>query len=286
MEAALLRHSHDGIDPERAIDQLVRMSLVERSRNFENVDYLSVPLSAAIFGREKLEVAAARPAIIEDVRFVQALGSSDISTDTRGLLPRLERLFSEAAKRIDAGIATLQETRPTLEFLARGYSQAWLLLSRFERDARQDGWEERSAEYIRRYLQAEPNGLEANSAWRDLESLYRQMGDDVAACGAFLRMAEISPPPLERLSGVANWLNGSDQIRQSLTTDERASVFLPLAGLIEKHIREATPTDLSRLGWLYLNSGELARAKEIAEMGLAKDRDNIHCYRLLERVSQ
>ena len=286
MEAALLRHAQEGVDPESAIDQLVRMSLIERSTDSEGVDYLSVPLSAAIFGREKLEVAAARFVILEDVRFLQALGASDIKTDTRGLLPRLERLFSDAGKKIEAGEATLQETRPVLEFLARGYEKAWLLLSRFERDAQEEGWETRAAEYVRMYLQAEPNGEEAYNAWRDLESLYRQVDDAVAGCGAFIRAAEISEPPLERLSAMANWLNGSDRARQNLTLDERAAVFLPLAGLMEKHLKEATSTDLSRLGWLYLNTGDVGRAREIAELGISKDRTNMHCTRLLERLTQ
>ena len=98
--------------------------------------------------------------------------------------------------------------------------------------------------------------------------------------GRFIRIAEISAPPLERVSAMANWLNGSDSARQNFAPDQRAAVFLPLAGLMEAHLSEATSTDLSRLGWLYLNSGEAIRAKEIAELGIARDNTNIHCAQL------
>ncbi|MBY6059477.1 NB-ARC domain-containing protein [Leisingera daeponensis] len=286
VEAALLRHAHEGVDPERAIDQLVRMSLVERHTDVEGIDNLHVPLSAALFGKDKLEVTATRSVILEDVRFLQTLGATDIKTDSRGLMPRLERLFKHFAERIERKDISIAEVRPVFEFLARGYTKAWLLLSRVEQDTQEEGWEGRAAEYIQRFLQSDPAKVDSIVAWRDLQSLYQRMGDEISECEAFIRMAEVSDPPIERISAMANRLNRSPNARNNFTSDDRATVFLPLARLMERHIQEASATDLSRLGWLYLNSGETARAKEIAELGISKDSENIHCSRLIDRLSQ
>jgi len=284
MEATLLRNSYEGIDPESAIDQLVRTSLVERTKDAEGIDNLTVPLSASIFGRAKLQVAANRALMLDDVRFLQSLGASDIKTDNRGLLPRMERLFSDIALKIEHGNTALSEVRPVLEFLARGYAKTWLLISRLEADSGEEDWEERAAEYLRRYLQVEPNGADAQAAWQELELLYRKQDDAIAGCGAFIRAAEYSDPPLARISSMANWLNSNYKAKQSLSVDERAAVFLPLASLMEQHITEASATDLSRLGWLYLNTGDVRRAKEVTELGIERDPMNLHCEKLLERL--
>lgn len=285
VEAALLRHAHEGADPERAIDQLVRMSLVERHTDMEGIDNLNVPLSAALFGKEKLEVTSAQSVIREDVRFLQTLGATNIKTDARGLMPRLEKLFSHFAAQIERQDTSIADVRPVFEFLARGYTKAWLLLSRLEQDTREDGWEKRAAGYIERFLQSESTKGDALTAWSDLQSLYQRMDDEIAECEAFIKSAEISDPPFERISSMANRLNKSQSARNNLTSDDRATVFLPLARLMEIRIEEASATDLSRLGWLYLNSNEPKRAKEIAEHGLEKDPTNIHCARLIDRLS-
>ncbi|WP_457825793.1 hypothetical protein, partial [Staphylococcus aureus] len=56
VEATLLRHHADGTDPEHAIDELVRMSLVDRTRASDKTIFLGVPLAAALFGMKKLNV--------------------------------------------------------------------------------------------------------------------------------------------------------------------------------------------------------------------------------------
>lgn len=284
VEAALSRHAEGGIDPETAIDQLVRTSLVERTQSQEKSDHLSVPLSAAIFGKAKLEVAANRALIMDDVRFLQLFGASTVKGNEAELLPRIRRFFSDVAKRIEREETSLSDNRSVLEFLARGYSETWLLLSRIEADSAEEGWKERSAEYIRRYLQDEPSGGYAQQAWQDLEAIYKKQDDAIAACGAFLRIAEFTSPPLERISSMASWLNASLKTHYNLSVDERAAVFMPLAKLLEQHIQSAGATDLSRLGWLYLHCGNVDRAREVADLGLNRDSSNIYCARLLERL--
>ena len=57
VEAVSLRHGTDAGDPDVAIDELVRMSLIERTAASDDQEFLEVPLAAALFGRRKLAVS-------------------------------------------------------------------------------------------------------------------------------------------------------------------------------------------------------------------------------------
>jgi hypothetical protein len=87
--------------------------------------------------------------------------------------------------------------RPVLEFVARGYSPAWLLLADLELEL--GGGLGASAYYLRRFLAEKPRAQEAQIAWQRLITVYRAMNNVVGGCSAFLRAAEISEPPLYQI---------------------------------------------------------------------------------------
>jgi hypothetical protein len=76
VEAVLMRHGSDGVNPGTAVDELVRMSLVERTRAEDETDFLAVPLTAAMFGKKKLEVSPHRELIENDIRLLQEIGAT------------------------------------------------------------------------------------------------------------------------------------------------------------------------------------------------------------------
>ena len=67
--------------------------------------------------------------------------------------------------------------------------------------------------------------------------------------------------------------------------DDRKALFTPLVRLMEARLVEASATDLSRLAWLHLHSGNDQRALEVAERGLEREPDNIYCRRLVIKLS-
>ncbi|RWM22827.1 MAG: hypothetical protein E5X53_23500 [Mesorhizobium sp.] len=120
VEAVLLRHGSGDGDPETGIDQLVRMSLIERTTAGDDADFLEVPLAAALFCRRKLEVSPLRAVIESDIRFLQDIGATAASGLKDGVRPRVEAFFRKAARRMNAG-ASMEELRPLLEFLAQRF---------------------------------------------------------------------------------------------------------------------------------------------------------------------
>jgi hypothetical protein len=281
VEAVLLRYGNGSTSAEAGIDQLVRMSLIERTAANDGTDFLEVPLTAALFGRRKLEVSPNRTLIESDIKFLQDIGATALSGLKEGIRPRIQTFFRRAARKIGEGSASLTDLRPVLEFLARGYPPAWLLLSELELEI--SGLPSVAAECIRRYLESGPAPADMRAAWQQLVSLYRIGGDVVGACGAFLKAAEITPPPLDEISAMANWLNTAPELKADMDLGERSALFRPLARLMEAHLTEASSSDLSRLAWLHLHSGDTGRARTIAEVGLERDPNNIHCQRLLSR---
>ena len=116
------------------MDQLSHVSLIERTPAKDGTDFLEVPLTAALFGKRKLEVSPERALIESDIRFLQDVGATATSGLKEGIRPRVETFFRKAARKIGEGNATLQELNPVLEFFACNYPPAWLLLSELEQE--------------------------------------------------------------------------------------------------------------------------------------------------------
>jgi hypothetical protein len=285
VEATLLRYGTDGASPEKAIDELVRMSLVERTRAPDGTDFVGVPLAAALFGAKKLQVSPHRQLIENDIRFLQDVGATTTTGVKDGIRPRMAAFFRKIAKRIADGSASLDGMRPVLEFVARSYHPAWLLLADIQREFGGDAALEASANYLRRFLEEEPTGEEAQLAWQQLISIYRETRNVVGGCSAFVRAAKISDPPLYQITSMANWLNSEREIIDRMDVIERSALFKPLAGLLEGHLKVASATDLSRLAWLHLHAGDGQRALEVAELGLRRDPENRHCQSLVDRLT-
>jgi hypothetical protein len=285
VEATLLRHHADGTDPEHAIDELVRMSLVDRTRASDKTIFLGVPLAAALFGMKKLNVHPHRQLIESDIRFLQDIGATATTGLKEGIAPRMEAFFKKAAKRISEGGTSFEEMRPILEYVARSYHPAWLLLAQINRECEGEVGIEATAGYLRRFLEENPSAEESEQAWQQLIAIYRATGNVIGGCSAFLRAAEIKDPPLHQITSMAHWLNSEREIIDRMSVVERGDLFKPIASLLESYIRVASATDLSRLAWLWLHAGNDERALEVAQIGLKREPDNRFCQSLVDKLT-
>lgn len=280
------RNSDEDVDPKGAVDELVRMSLIERTVAEEDrTDFLSVPITAALFGKKKLEVSPYRELIQDDIQFLQDFSPTSQDSLKKGSYPRVRSFFKKVASQISDGNISLEDRRPLLEFIAQNYYQAWLLLADLEKEAGNELEDE--AVYVRRFLEERPEGLEAYMAWMRLVSIYRRMGGVggvAGSCGAFLSAAEIEDQDIAEVSSMANYVNSNREIINEMDADQRSALLKPLAKLMEKHRDVATATDLSRLAWLYLHSGAQNLALKTAKEGLQGEPENEYCQRLVDRL--
>ena len=284
LEEVVLREQSERVNPASGVEELLRMSLVQRNTAADGTDFLDVPLTAAIFGFRKLGVSPIRIVIENDIRLLRDLGPTSSSSLRDGIRPRIESLFRKIASRISERNTELSSMRPVLEFVAQSYPPAWLLLADLQEELPGEKDVDAAAEYVRRYLEREPEGSESREAWERLAELYRLMGNVVGACGAFVRAFSAPNAPMSEISNMANWLNNHRDAIASMDAADLASVFGALAGLMDRRIAQLSAIDLSRLAWLHLHAGNEQRARAVAELGLAHDAENIHCQRLVDRL--
>ena len=285
VEAVVLSAKEADVDPRAAIDELVRMSLVERTIAPDTSEFLSVPLAAELFGRKKLKVSSNRQLIERSLELVREFGPTLEMGLKDGIRRPLTTYIKNIARRMGDQLGLLEERRPVLEFIARDHSPAWLMLADLEVEVNGPSGLSRSAVYIRRFLEQPLSEEESRIGWRRLLSVYRQLGDVIGACSAFLEAAKFATPTLFETSEMANSINSDRHVLSKLDTGQRGALLRPLAALFEQHVDAASATDLSRLAWLYLHAGDKSRAEQYVGLGLAREPHNHHCQKLDERLS-
>lgn len=284
LEAVVHWRTSEGVYPESAVDELVRMSLIERFSVSNEGDVLAVPVTAALFGKKKLAVSEQLELIRDDINFLQQLLPAANRNIRTGSHERIKSMFRKVAVRIGDEDLSLDEIRPMLEFIARSYPEAWLFFADLESEVNDNPKSE--AKYVRRFLEQKPDGVEARNAWQRLLHICRRMDDVVGVCNAFLKGAAIQEPDLYEISRVANYVNGNLELRSELDPTQRGALLSPIANLMERHRDQAAADDLSRLAWLYLNSGNERAALRAAEYGLRAEPGNVHCTRLVDRLTE
>lgn len=278
LEAVFAQSTVAQVDAESAVDELVQTSLVEQLDEDPEALFLSVPLAASIFGRQKLVTSPLTHTIEVDLEYVRAFGVVREVEAKRGLSPVVERLAQEISKRAahkafrDQGIAVL-------EYIANSYPPAWRDLARLHREIGSDA---HAIEAHRRYLERVADDAEA---WAELVRLYRSVRDWPMELNARIQYAEIPNLPFDDLMESAarlNYVISRKEVEWDAQLRKRS--IERFRDLIEERYKEADATDLSRLAWLCLHLQDLDGARRWAELGLELEPSNAYCISLLDRL--
>jgi hypothetical protein len=279
LEAAVSRPENERIEVEQAVEELSRSSLLDFTVNESRETYVSVPLSAALFGKGKLGTSAWKSAIEADMEVLQLFGAVQATGTRQGFRPQVERLFRNVADRLDKRSELLPRYLPILEFVARAEPVGWLMLGQmYEQGQLSEDWPTQAAAGYRRYLEAVP---EDGNAWRDLARVCREQKDFLGAAHALVQQARLPKAPFADISYVANQLNSymRDGILV-LDTEEKRILLSSLIDVMATRRDEASGTDMSRLAWLLIGVQDFDRARAIVDEGLASDPDNPHLQKL------
>lgn len=288
LEAVLLRPSNERMDVEKAADELSRSSFIEIIESPDDKElFLTVPLVASIFGKKKLTTSPMKSAIEADLQLLFAFGASQQSDIKRGVMPKVERLFKYVAERVSAGKDKLENYEPMLELLARKHSQAWLYLARLYQESDTKDLE-KSKDAIKKYLESTPKEYwQQKTAWEELSVLCRSTNDDVGEIHALVELGQLPNAPFQEISNAVNTVNALLAEKFAvLDSDEKQIISEKLAQVMALRISEGDANDCSRLAWLFTRLKNYTKAKEIVDLGLEIEPDNIHCRNLLSRLSQ
>lgn len=283
LEAVLLREANERIRVDEAIEELERLSFIETHQaETDDAMFVGVPLAAALFGQRKLRVSEERAAVDADVGILREFGAGQSADVSRGLAPRMQRMFQSLARDIIAGRKTLAENEGMLQFLARGWPEAWMYIAQLRRETEDDIEGEKAA--LRSYLET-AEGAGALDAWKRLGIACKRSGDVIGEIQAWAEMSALPNIPLHEVSLAVNRVNGIfAENKDAAPTDERRILLRRLVDVMANRLDDADANDLSRLAWLYLQLGDETRAHEVASLGLRRDPENYHCQRLLDRM--
>lgn len=284
VEGVMLRSENEKMDVTEAIDELSRSSFIEVSKS-EHDDslFVSVPLVAAVFGKQKLSVSPLHMCVKADTEFLHMLGASQKSDIKHGSGPRIERMFHNIAQRIAQNDKDIETYIPMLEFIARRHIQAWLLLARLLEEF---GYFDRAKEALTRFLENQNDEELKRKAWTMLIRICEQTDDWNGEINAWIGLCQLPNIPFLTISNAANTINRMVGLRGSLWPNEEKEIVINL--LIEKleaRIHEASATDFSRLAWLCKHIRNESKLKQYVECGLKLDPDNQHLIKLANKFS-
>ena len=290
VEAVALRPGSEKFDVSGALDDLRRYSLVEHitSEREDEEEFVGVPLAAAIFGRRKLETSPYRMEIQEDRKLLMEFGPGRRQDARAGIMPRVDRLIREVAKRASADGNGVDDMLPVLEYIAGRVPRVYLRLADLVREV--DGSTsslERADDYLGRYLGWAAPG-ETAEIWGRRAELFAIQGKHVEELQALAEVA-LATGSVEKMGRMAHRINNKlqglgERKAKVLQTFGVREMIVRVAERMQNRLQSLSATDCSRLAWLLLNLGYDERARDVAKRGVELDPESYHCKRLVARL--
>ena len=284
LEVAVNRpENNERVDVDKAIEELHRSSLLQMITTDANDIYVTVPLSAALFGRRKLDTSPWRAMVDADTEVLRLFGAVQVGGTRHGFEAQVERLFRKVSEQLQKHPDEFDHYRPVLEFVSRERPIGWIFFAELlEEYHPYDDWADEVAESYRHYLEITPNDAQI---WRALAQVCNHKGDRLGEVQALIQRARLTEAPYADVSYAATRVNAhlADGALK-LDTDEKRILITDLADVMIHRDSEATATDMSRLAWLLMNVNRKTDAKKIVLVGLEMDPTNSHCQKLADRM--
>ena len=280
LEAVLWRPENEKIDVQGAIEELIKSSFIEII-NEQEEQMINVPLAASLFGKGELEVYPEKIKIIDDRKLLMEFGASNHISISSGLSPKIERKFSEVAKRINT-IEEFKKELPTLEYLASKFSKAYNnIIEIFEEFSDYESVKY----YIREYLKTPLPLSERARLWLKLADICKITKDWEGESHALSELVLIPNVDFESISQASNRINHYFFYHPEAKSVEYKQLLLDkVIEVMTSRIKEGGATDYSRLAWLLVNNNQEDKALEIVEKGLSIDIENHHCKKLYAKI--
>lgn len=288
VQSVLLYHLEDRVPAIDAVDELIRLSMADTFRYPDGVEFLSVPLAAAAFGKRKRSTSSQRALVDKCVESLQMFGATQLHGASLSSEQICERFVRNVQRQIETSKVQFSDVRSLLEGAAASVPVVWRMASELLAQVEPSNFSLR-IEYLKRYIENSRSTGGVVEAWGELAKLLGFIGDIEGQVLAYGEIAQHKKCSLGEASHAANQLNNAlrskdwDSGRLSVAS-KRATIEKVVRRLMEEYAA-LSATDLSRLAWLFLNSGNENEARRHAEEGLRKDSSNDYCLRLVEKLN-
>jgi hypothetical protein len=209
-------------------------------------------------------------------------GASSNSTVSVGLTTKIERKFSEVAKRIDS-LEDFKKELPTLEYVASKFPKAYeYLVEIFEEYSDYNSVKY----YLREYLKTSMLSTQKARLWLKLADICKLTKDWEGESHSLSELVLIPNIDFGYISEAANRINNYFYFHPEARSVEYIKLLLDkVIEMMTRRIKEGGATDYSRLAWLQINNNQEETARETVEKGLEIDPYNHHCQRLYAKFN-
>ncbi len=291
VEAVSLRPGSERFDVAGALSDLRRYSLVEHvmSEGEEEEEFVGVPLAAAIFGRRKLERSPYRMEVLEDRKLLMEFGPGRRSDVRSGIMPRVDRLIREVARRAGSDETAVEGMLPILEYVAGRVPRVYLQLAELVREVDSSPASLMTANnYLGRYVEQAAAPKELAETWSKRAEIYAAQQDPANELHALAEVA-LATEKMKELGRMANRINNKLQALgekkgEVIQTFGLRRMIENVAERMHGRLQSLSATDCSRLAWLMLNLGDDQRARDVVRKGIDRDPQNDHCKKLVARI--
>lgn len=289
--AVISSSAEEPIDVMAAIEELKRASLVEEIRPSadsvgEEEASLRLPLEAALFGQKKLQVDPLKLRIELDTKKLQMFGAADVTAARQGVEARVLRLFRNIVKEVEGDPSKLASYGPLISDMGRRYPDTWRMAAELYLEVGGENGRPMAISALMSLIETEPDPSVQVEAWRRIARLSRSEGDIQGELNAWTQIIAVPTAQLCDISEAANSLNflyyyhRHDLDKEILGLACERAIYA-LSPFVDA---DATADDLSRLAWMYVNTGELEKAKSVIVLGLQEDPLNTHLLNLKNRL--
>ncbi len=273
LEAVLLRPENEYMDVEEAIEELRKSSLIEIVYSDDRYPYISVPLSAFIFGKRELQVSYMQTSVLADRALLQEFGTNSAGAQYYDIEQRVLQKIKMVARHASGDVHELNKRLPTLEYIARRYNKAWKYLADMMYDV---GENVRAHQYITEYLKTPIDPDESYIVWNKVAKWSAESHDVLNEVNAMNHICKSIRASSKEIFNIARKIDLYIREKKMSMGDSSYEIHMEtivrdIITVCDKHIyRTGTADDYLVLGELSLVLGDHSRAKNYIEKGLER----------------
>ena len=286
LEAVLTKTADSSLDVESAIEELYKFSFIDvYSSKKDSSKFISLPLSAYLFGQNKLTVSTFKQQVLDDREILMMLGVGKVIDVDEGIDLRLEKFFRSVATKVTTiNNNKLSFYKPILEYLCRKHYQSWLtyasLMEEFNNYTQ-------AIFACQQFIQKESDLNKTIPVWKRLSSLYNKESDFFGEIHSLIEMCEIENTSEASMSSCATRLiellsSGKLDSRE----DERNANIKRMIKIMRDRITSNSDNldDRTKLAWLHVHLGEITEAKKLLKINFENNENHIHTEKLARKI--
>lgn len=286
IEAVLTTTADTKMNVESAIEELYKFSFIDiYSSSKDNSKFISLPLSAFLFGRNKMVVSTLKQKVLEDREILMMLGVGKVIDVDEGVDARFEKFFRQVALKVTSvKNQKLVFYLPILEYICRKHHTSWLtyasLLEEFKKY-------NNSIKACQQFIQHEPDQNKIIPVWKRLSKLYNNQKNYFGEIHALIEMCEINNVSDASISSCATRLNQLlSNGKLDSKEDEKKALSRRMIKIMNTYLAkdENNLDDRTKLAWIHVHLNNIAEARKLVRFILGKNPDHIHAIKLASKI--